>query len=171
MWPMNFQMLKLVLFFFIILFYFIFKLYIIVLVCQAGFRKGRGTRDQIANRSSKKQESSRKHLFLLYWLCQSLWLCGSQQTVANSSRNGNTRPPDHEVKRHLLLRRKVMTNLGSRLKSRSITLPTKVRLVKAMVFPIVMCWCESWTIKKAKHKRIDAFKLGVGEDSLESLGL
>ena len=55
----------------------------------------------------------------------------------------------HEIKRHLLLRRKVMTNLGSILKSRDITLPTKVRLVKAMVFPVVMYGCESWTIKKA----------------------
>ena len=62
---------------------------------QAGFRKGRGTRDQIANISwiSKKQESSKKHLLLLYWLWQSLWLCGPQQTVENSSRDGSTRPP------------------------------------------------------------------------------
>ena len=65
----------------------------------------------------------------------------------------------HEIKRHLLLRRKAMTNLHSVLKSRHITLPTKVHLVKAMVFPIVMCGCESWTIKKAEHRRIDAFKL------------
>ena len=65
----------------------------------------------------------------------------------------------HEIKRHLLLERKVMTNLSSILKSRDITLPTKVRLVKAMVFPVVMYGCESWTIKKAKHRRIDAFEL------------
>ena len=64
-----------------------------------------------------------------------------------------------EIKRHLLFRRKVMTNLDSILKSRDITLPTKVRLVKAMVFPVVMCGCESWTIKKAEHQRIDAFEL------------
>ena len=57
----------------------------------------------------------------------------------------------HEIKRHLLLGRKVMTNLDSELKSRDITLPTKVHLVKAMVFPVVMCGCESWTIKKAEH--------------------
>ena len=57
----------------------------------------------------------------------------------------------HEMKRHLLLKRKVMTKLDSILKSRDITLPTKVRLVKAMVFPVVMCRCESWTIKKAEH--------------------
>ena len=57
----------------------------------------------------------------------------------------------HEIKRHLLLGRKVMTNLGSILKSRAITLPTKVCLVKAMVFPVVMCGCESWTIKEAEH--------------------
>ena len=63
----------------------------------------------------------------------------------------------HEIKRHLLLRRKVMTNLDSIFKSRDITLPTKVRLVKAMVFPVVMYGCESWTVKKAEHRRIDAF--------------
>ena len=65
----------------------------------------------------------------------------------------------HEIKRCLLLERKVMTNLDSILKSRDITLPTKVRLVKAMVFPVVMYECESWTIKKAEHQRIDAFEL------------
>ena len=65
----------------------------------------------------------------------------------------------HEIKRRLLLGRKVMTNLDSILKSRIITLPTKVCLVKAMVFPVVMYGCESWTVKKAEHQRIDAFKL------------
>ena len=65
----------------------------------------------------------------------------------------------HEIKRHLLLRRKVITNLDSILKSRDITLPTKVHLVKAMVFPVVMYGCESWTVKKAGHRRIDAFEL------------
>ena len=64
-----------------------------------------------------------------------------------------------EIKRLLLLGRKVMTNLDSILKSRDITLPTKVRLVKAMVFPLVMYGCETWTIKKAEHRRIDAFEL------------
>ena len=71
----------------------------------------------------------------------------------------------YEIKRRLLLGRKVMTNLDSTLKSRAITLPTKVCLVKAMVFPVVMYGCESWTIKKAKCRRIDAFDCGVGEDS------
>ena len=66
---------------------------------------------------------------------------------------------NHEIKRRLLLGRKVMTNLDSILKSRDITLPTKIRLVKAMVFPVVMCGCESWTVKKAECQRIDAFKL------------
>ena len=66
---------------------------------------------------------------------------------------------NHETKRHLLFGRKVMTNLDSILKSRDITLPTKVRLVKAVVFPVVMYGCESWTIKKAEHRRIDAFEL------------
>ena len=65
----------------------------------------------------------------------------------------------HEIKRRLLLRRKVMTNLDSILKSRDITLPTKVRLVKAMVLPVVMYGSESWNIKKAEHRRIDAFEL------------
>ena len=65
----------------------------------------------------------------------------------------------HEIKRHLLLGRKVMTNLESILKSRDIALPTKVHLVKAMVFLVVMYGCESWTVKKAEHRRIDAFEL------------
>ena len=65
----------------------------------------------------------------------------------------------HEIKRHLLLGRKVMASLDSIFKSRDITLPTKVRLVKAMVFPVVMYGCESWTIKKTEHRRIDAFEL------------
>ena len=65
----------------------------------------------------------------------------------------------HEIKRCLLLGRKVMTNLDSILKSRDITFPTKVRLFKAMVFPVVMYGCESWTIKKAEHRRIDAIEL------------
>ena len=65
----------------------------------------------------------------------------------------------HEIKRRLLLGRKVMTNLDSILKSRDITLPTKVRLVKAMVFPVVVYGCESWIVKKAEHQRMDAFEL------------
>ena len=65
----------------------------------------------------------------------------------------------HEVKRRLFLGRKVMTNLDSIFKSRDITLPTKVRLVKAMIFPVVMYGCESWTVKKAERQRIDAFEL------------
>ena len=65
----------------------------------------------------------------------------------------------HKIKRHLLLGRKAMPNLDSVLKSRDITLPTEVCIVKAMVFPVVMYRCESWTIKKAEHQRIDAFKL------------
>ena len=66
---------------------------------------------------------------------------------------------NHEIKRHLLLERKVMINLDSILKSRDITLPTKVHLVKAMVFPVVLYGCESWTVKKAEHQGIDAFEL------------
>ena len=65
----------------------------------------------------------------------------------------------HEIKRRLLLGRKAMTNLDNILKSRDVTLPTKVRLVKAMVFPVVMYGCKNWTIKKAEHRRIDAFEV------------
>ena len=83
--------------------------------------------------------------------CQTLFLGGSKITADGEC--------SHEIKRHLLLGRKVMTNLDSILKSRDITLLTKVRLVKAMVFPVVMYGCESWTIKKAEHWRIDAFEL------------
>ena len=71
----------------------------------------------------------------------------------------------HEIKRHLLLGRKVMTNLESILKSRDITLPTKVRLVKVMVFPVVMYGCESWNINKAEHRKLMLLNCGVGEDS------
>ena len=85
------------------------------------------------------------------------------ETVSNFILGGSKITADgdcsHEIKRHLLLGRKVMTNLDSILKSRDITLPTKVPLVKAMVFPVVMYGCESWTIKKAKCQRIDAFEL------------
>ena len=71
----------------------------------------------------------------------------------------------HEIKRCLLLGRKVMTNLDGIFKSRDITLPTKVRLVKAMVLPVVMYGCESWTVRKPECQRIDAFELWCGEDS------
>ena len=78
----------------------------------------------------------------------------------------------HEIKRCLLLGRKDMTNLDNILKSRDVTLPTKVHLIKAMVFPLVMYGCESWTIKKAEHRRIDAFELWCWRRLLkESLGL
>ena len=71
----------------------------------------------------------------------------------------------HEIKRHLLLGRKVMTNIDSILKNRDIILPTKVCLVKAMAFPVIMYGCESWTIKKVEYRRIDALNCCVGEDS------
>ena len=77
----------------------------------------------------------------------------------------------NEIKRHLLLGRKVITNLDSILKSIDITLSTKVRLLKAMVFPVVMYGCESWTVKKAEHQRIDASELWCWRRLLESLGL
>ena len=85
------------------------------------------------------------------------------ETVSDLILGGSTITADgdcsHEIKRCLLLGRKVMTNLDSILESRDTTLPTKVRLVKAMVFPVVMYGCESWTVKKAEHRRIDAFEL------------
>ena len=85
------------------------------------------------------------------------------QTVADFILGGSRITADgdciHEIKRHLLLGRKVMTNLDSILKSRNITLPTKVRLVKATVFPVVMYGCVSWTLKKAECRRVDAFEL------------
>ena len=85
------------------------------------------------------------------------------ETVADFILGGSKITADgncsHEIKRRLLLGRKVMTNLDSILKSRDITLPTKVHLVKVMVFPVVMYGCESWTMKKAEHRRIDAFEL------------
>ena len=85
------------------------------------------------------------------------------ETVSDSIFGGSKFTADgycsHEIKRCLLLGRKVMTNLDSILKSRDIALPTKVRLVKAMVFPVVMYGCESWTVKKAEHQKIDAFEL------------
>ena len=77
----------------------------------------------------------------------------------------------HEIKRCLLLGRKVMTNLDNILKSRDITLPTNVQIVNTMVFPVVMYGCESWTIKKAEHLRIDAMNCGVEGESWEPLGL
>ena len=83
-----------------------------------------------------------------------LYLGGSKITAVTADGDCS-----HEIKRRLLLERKVMTNLDSILKSRDITLPTKVRLVKAVVFPVVMYGCESWTVKKAEHRRIDAFEL------------
>ena len=94
------------------------------------------------------------------WL--SLFLRGSKITEDGDC--------SHEIKRHLLFGRKVVTSLYSILKNRAITLPTKVHLVKAMVFPVVMCGYESWTIKKAEHRRIDAFELSrrVLEKTLES---
>ena len=87
--------------------------------------------------------------------------CGSKVTADGDC--------SHEIKRHLLVGRKAMNNLDSILKSRDITLPTKVRLVKAMVFPVVMYGCESWTVrtvKKAERRRIDAFELWCGRRSL-----
>ena len=89
--------------------------------------------------------------------CQTLFFFGSRITADGDC--------SHEIKRRLLLGRKVMTNLDSIFKSRDITLLTKIRLVKAMVFPVVMYGCESWTVKKAERRRIDVLNCGVGEHS------
>ena len=91
------------------------------------------------------------------WNGERLYLGGSKITAHGDC--------SHEIQRHWLLGRKPMTNLDSILKSRVITLPTKVYLVKAMVFPVVMYGCESWTIKEVGHQRIDAFNCDVGEDT------
>ena len=93
-----------------------------------------------------------------------------QNYLKNLTSNWNT-DFSHEIKRGLLLGRKFMTNLDSILKSRNITWPTKVRLVKAMVFPVAKYGCESWTVKKAECRRINILNCGVGKDSWESLGL
>ena len=91
------------------------------------------------------------------------------ETVADFILGGSKITADgdcsHEIKRHLFLGRKVMTNIDSILKSRDITLPTKVHLVKAMVFPVVMYGCESWTVKKAEPEELMLLNCGVGEDS------
>ena len=92
-----------------------------------------------------------------------LYFLGSKITVDSDCR--------HEIKRHFLLRRKAMTNLDSILKSRDSPLPTKVHLVKAMVYPVVMYVCESWTIKKLSAQELMLLNCGFGEDSCESLGL
>ena len=92
------------------------------------------------------------------------FILGGSKIIANGDYS-------HEIKRHLFLGRKVMTNLDNILKSRDITLPTKVHLVKAMVFPEVMYGCGSWTVKKAEHRRIDAFELWCWRRLLRVLGL
>ncbi|KAB0353256.1 hypothetical protein FD755_024032 [Muntiacus reevesi] len=127
--------------------------------------------------SSKKQESSRKtSMSALLTMPKKLrswqpvgpitsWEIDGQtvETVSDFILGGSKITADgdcsHEIKRRLLLGRKVTTNLDSILKSRDITLPTKVCLVKAMVFPVVMYGCESWTVKKAEHRKIDAFEV------------
>ena len=88
-----------------------------------------------------------------------IWWCPCVEFILGGSKITADGDCSHEIKRSLLLGRKVMTNLDSILKSRNITLPTKVHLVKAMVFLVVMYGCESWTVKKAEHWRIDVFEL------------
>ena len=100
-----------------------------------------------------------------WWNCDRLFLGGEGSKIIADGNHS------HEMKICLFLGRKVMTNLDSILKSRDITLLTKFHLVKSMAFPVVMYGCESWTIKKPEHWRIDVLNCGVGEDSWESLGL
>ena len=119
-----------------------------------------------------------KHAFSSFWMTHQLTVLHVFLRCVISNRSIVSFPQVHgtylknfsddEIKRCLLLGRKVLTNLDSILKSRHITLPTKVHLVKAMVFPMVMCGCESWTVKKAEHWRIDAFELWCWEKTLES---
>ena len=99
-----------------------------------------------------------KYFFFPNWKQLSDFIFGGSKITADGDCG-------HEIKRRLLLGRKVTANIDSIFKSRDITLPTKVHLVKGMVFPVVMYGCESWTVKKAEHRRIDALKCGVGEDS------
>ena len=107
-----------------------------------------------------------------YYFSISTWLSGnSDRPYFWGSKITADGDCSHEFKRHLLLGRKAMTNLDSILKSRDITLPTKVLLVKAMGFPVVMYGCESWTIKKAEHQRINAFELWCCRRLWEPLGL
>ena len=100
----------------------------------------------MANRWGNNENSDRLYFF------------GAQKITADGDCN-------HEIKRHLLLGRKALTNLDSILKSRNSTLPTKVHLIKAMVFPVVMYGCESWTIRKLSAKELMVLNCGVGEDS------
>ena len=95
----------------------------------------------------------------MFIICQWLSFEGKSNFIFLGSKITTDGDCSHEIKRHLLLGRKVMTNLDSTFNSRDITLPTKVHLVKGMVFPVVMYGCESWTVKKAEHRRIDAFEL------------
>ena len=106
----------------------------------------------ISDGSSKKQESSRK----IFMMSDFIFLGSKITTDGDCS---------HEIKRRLLLGRKVMTNLDSIFKSRDITLPTKVRLVKAMVFPVVVYGCESWTVRRLSIEELMLLNCGVGEDS------
>ena len=107
----------------------------------------------ISKHSSREIHFLPKRKFISMLCTKQVGSCYSWTLVYQQVKNS------HEIKRRLLLGRKAITNLDNILKSRDITLPTKVHLVKAMVFPVVMYGCESWTIKKAEHRRIDAFEL------------
>ena len=125
---------------------------------KMGSIKDRNIMDVTEEEDIKKSEFGAKN-FIILWEKDGKTL----ETVSDFILGGSKITADgdcsHEIKRLSLLERKVMTNLDSIFKSRDITLPTKVHLVKAMVFPVVMYGCESWTVKKAEHQRIDAFEL------------
>ena len=133
---------------------------------QTGFRKGRGTRDQIANICwiIEKARDFQKNIYFCFIDHAKSFDCVDHNTLWKSLKDMGI--PDHlmvttamKLKDSCSFGRKAMTNLDSVLKSRDITLPTKVCLVKAMVFPVVIYGCESWIIKKAECQRIDAFEL------------
>ena len=155
---------------------------------QTGFRKGRETRDQITNIRCiiEKARELQKNIYsasltmlkpLTVWITTN-WtiLRWEYQTTLPLSWDTCMQvkkqqlESDVEIKRCLFLGRKALTNLDSILKSRDITLPTEVHLLKAMVFPVVMYRCESWTLKKAEHQRMMLSNCAVGEDSWECLG-
>ena len=111
------------------------------------------------------------HHFMGNWWWNSGNSANSIRLILGGSKITADGDCSHEIKRRSLLGRKVMTNLDNIFQSRDITLPTKVRIVKAMVFPVVMYGCESWTVKKSEHQRIDAFELWCWRRLCETLGL
>ena len=138
---------------------------------QAGFRKGRGTRDQIASIRwiIEKAREFQKNIMasgpITSWQIDRETMETMTDFIFLGFKITTDGISSHKIKRRLLLGRKAMTNIDSILKCRDITLPTKIHLVKAMVFPVVMCGCESWTIKKVSTEELMLLNCGIGEDS------